>query len=153
MKNKELVALLKDKGLTLISVESLTAGLFASSICEVAGASSIFKGAFVTYQSDFKVDALGIDKALIDSKGVVSSEVAIAMVEACKKYNADYVISFTGNAGPTTCEGDAPVGRVYIGILNKDKSESFEFNFTGDRNEIRHKCVIEGINLLLEKIK
>ena len=65
MKNKELVEKLITNNLTLISVESLTAGLFSSSICEVPGASKIFKGAFVTYQSSFKTDALNIDSNLI----------------------------------------------------------------------------------------
>lgn len=153
MKNKELVEKLITNNLTLISVESLTAGLFSSSICEVPGASKIFKGAFVTYQSSFKTDALNIDSNLINDKGVVSSEVAIEMVKSVKKYNSDLVISFTGNAGPTACEGEAPVGRVYIGLSFKDKYESHSFDFTGDRNSIRQQCVEKGIELLLKKLE
>ena len=40
---------MEEKGLFLCSVESLTGGLFASTITGIPGASHIYKGSFVTY--------------------------------------------------------------------------------------------------------
>ena len=49
-KAKSVLKALEEKGLTLGSVESLTGGLFASTICSVPGASKVFKGSFITYE-------------------------------------------------------------------------------------------------------
>ena len=43
-----LVKTLKEKSLTLSSCESLTGGMFASEMVGISGASSVFKGSFVT---------------------------------------------------------------------------------------------------------
>ena len=44
-----LVNLLKEKGLTIGSVESMTGGMFASEITSINGASEVFKGSLVIY--------------------------------------------------------------------------------------------------------
>jgi nicotinamide-nucleotide amidase len=54
------------KGLSLGSVESLTGGLFASSICSIPGASKVFKGAVVSYSNDVKEKLVGVNPATID---------------------------------------------------------------------------------------
>ena len=46
---EQLVKRLKEKNLTIASCESLTGGMFASSIVNVSGASSVFAGSYVTY--------------------------------------------------------------------------------------------------------
>lgn len=46
---KALIERLKKDRLTIGSCESLTAGLFASTIAEVSGASAVLKGGIVTY--------------------------------------------------------------------------------------------------------
>ena len=51
---KELVQILKEKGMTIGSCESLTAGLFTSRMAEVPGASAVLKGGIVTYQTPIK---------------------------------------------------------------------------------------------------
>ena len=59
-KAKKVLSSLEKRGLTLGSVESLTAGLFASTICSVPGASKVFKGSFITYATSMKIDFLKI---------------------------------------------------------------------------------------------
>ena len=46
---KELVSLLKEKNLTIGSIESMTGGLFASGITSIPGASKVFKGSVVCF--------------------------------------------------------------------------------------------------------
>ena len=65
--------------------------------------------------------------------------------------DVDMALSFTGNAGPDAMEGK-PVGRVYIGICYKDSVETYEFNFDGNREEIRHKCIEKAFELIKMKI-
>ena len=148
----DLVSLFTEKKLTLSCAESLTGGLFASTITSIPGVSKIFKGGIVTYWNEAKANVISVSKDTIDEYGVVSSECASEMVRGVKKlFNTDVAISFTGNAGPTSMEGK-PVGLVYIGIIIKETVFTFEYMFEGDRNQIREACVKQGIKKILELI-
>ena len=149
---KELVEKLKQSNLNLSSAESLTGGLFASTITSIPGVSSIFKGGAVTYWNEIKHDVLGVSNEIINTYGVVSSECAAEMARGVKKiYSSNVAISFTGNAGPSSMEGK-PVGLVYIGVAIEKTVFTFEYMFDGDRNEIRSKCVEVAIKKLKELI-
>lgn len=146
--NNEVISLLKESGLTLGSCESLTGGLFASTVTSYSGVSSFFKGSIVSYSSLIKRDVVGISQDLIDKRGVVSHEVALEMARLSKQLlEVDIAISFTGNAGPEAME-NKEVGLVYIGLAYLDKLESFEYHFEGSRNEIREQVVEAGFKLL-----
>ena len=133
----ELVATLKEKGLTAATAESLTAGMLSSTIVKVPGASAVFRCSFVTYASETKTSLLGVPAELIGQYGVVSAEVAKAMAEgACRAGGTDVGISTTGNAGPEVLEFK-PVGRVYTGICIKGVTTVTEHTFSGDRESIR----------------
>ena len=147
---KELVEILRRQELTISCAESLTGGLFASSICEVPGVSKIFKGGVVTYWNEIKNRVIDVPKKVIEECGVVSADCASYMAKGVKNlYKTDISISFTGNAGPDVMEGK-PVGLVYIGLCYKDTTFVFEYYFEGTRNDIRRKCVEEGFKRILE---
>ena len=143
---EEILEALKNKELTLSCAESLTGGLFSSTICSVSGASKVFKGGVVTYWTEIKNQVINVPQEIIDEYGVVSNECASYMARGVKDlFKTDISISFTGNAGPSSLEGK-PVGLVYIGICLNDITMSFEDN----RNEIRKQCVKEGIKKIYE---
>ena len=113
---KDLIELCKDKHVTVSSCESLTAGLFTSTLASIPGASAVLKGGFVTYFTEMKQVMAHVEKDLIDTFGVVSRECAKQMAQNTREITqSDYCVSFTGNAGPDAMEGK-PVGEVYIGI-------------------------------------
>ncbi len=58
-----LVALYRQRGLTLASAESCTGGLVAGLITSVPGSSDVFERGFVTYSNAAKIDCLGVDTA------------------------------------------------------------------------------------------
>lgn len=154
-KAKKVLSILEEKGLTLGSVESLTAGLFASTICSIPGASKVFKGSIVTYATSLKTDLLGIDKNLIGRVGVVSKEVAREMAtRGREKLNVDVCVSFTGNAGPTKEEGKAPVGRVNMCVSTREINMDIEKDFLLERNAMREECVnamLDALTQIYEK--
>jgi len=142
-KVKSTLLLLKEKGLTLGAVESLTGGLFSAAICAVPGASAVFKGSAVTYWPEIKTSLIGVSEITIKEYDVVSIEVAEEMAEKGReKFNVDLCVSFTGNAGPTSQEGKAPVGRVYMSIATREKTLSFCHNFFMSRNDVREESVM-----------
>jgi PncC family amidohydrolase len=146
------IELLKESNLTLSSCESLTGGLFASTITSFSGVSNFFKGSLVTYQNEVKENLLKISADLINTQGVVSKEIAYQMCEKTSKLlSSDICISFTGNAGPSAME-NKEVGLVYIGICYLNEIEVYEYHFQGDRNSIREQVVLEGFKIIEKKL-
>ena len=91
----------------------------ASTLTDIAGASSWFKKSWVTYANEAKVNELGVDPEELASKGAVSAQVAIMMAKgALKRAEANFAISVTGIAGPTNEGSKKPVGTVYVGIAS-----------------------------------
>ncbi|MGM9814461.1 MAG: CinA family protein [Candidatus Enteromonas sp.] len=138
----DILSFFAKKGLTIGAVESLTAGLFSSLLCEVPGASAVFKGALVTYSPELKEVLANVKASTIQSEGVVSAEVAKQMAIGGKAtLGVDVCVSCTGNAGPSVEEGEAPLGRVYLGLAYKDAVWTIPMDYQGTRNEIRKKTV------------
>lgn len=151
---EELLQLLKDKKLTLGSVESMTGGLFASEFTSVPGSSAVYKGSLITYAASEKIKLAKVCEDTIDQYSVVSKEVAIEMAEGGKKaLDVDVCVSVTGNAGPTSDIGGKPVGEVHIAVCLKDKIIHQKFSLKGNRNHIRSMCVKKMINLVLFSLK
>ncbi|MFA6755940.1 MAG: CinA family protein [Bacilli bacterium] len=144
---------LEEKNYTLGVCESFTGGLFAKAVTDIPGASKVFKGSLVTYSSEAKVNVLGIREEDIKVYGVVSSLVASQMcLNAQKLLHSDVCVSFTGNAGPTTCPGSGEVGECYICVAIKDVFKSFHFNIDGTRNEVRAKACLLACDIILKTL-
>ncbi|MEG2543572.1 MAG: CinA family protein [Longicatena sp.] len=149
----ELIEILKQDKLSIGSCESLTAGLFASRIGDISGASSVFKGAVVTYATTCKIDVVHVDANIIEEYGVISAPCALDMARKARiLLDVDICVSCSGNAGPSTLEGKAS-GLVYCAVASKENSEVFEFHFKGKRNEVRQSVVKEMINITKEFIQ
>ena len=154
MIEQDLVKFLKEKELTIGSVESFTAGLFASLIAGVPGASSVLRGGLITYQTDVKTILLDIPSEEIKLHGVVSKEIAKAMaVNGRKKLGVDICVSFTGNAGPTALDL-LPVGRLFIGISTSSTTNVYEVQMDNmDRNRIREEASLKAMELVMELLR
>ncbi|CUS26569.1 competence damage-inducible protein A [Paucilactobacillus oligofermentans DSM 15707 = LMG 22743] len=149
------VKLLKAKNKAITAAESLTAGMFQSTIASVPGASNVFSGGFVTYSNQVKTQMLNIPSLIIKQNGVVSEQVATSMAENAKVImNADIGISFTGVAGPDSLEGN-PVGTVWIGLagLGMTVAQKLQFASTDSRTAIREKSVLEALRMLWIKLR
>ena len=154
MIEQDLVKFLKEKELTIGSVESFTAGLFTSLIAGVPGASSVLRGGLITYQTDVKTILLDIPSEEIKLHGVVSKEIAKAMaVNGRKKLGVDICVSFTGNAGPTALDL-LPVGRLFIGISTSSTTNVYEVQMDNmDRNRIREEASLKAMELVMELLR
>lgn len=109
------VNILESNKLVLTTAESCTGGMIATRITDVPGSSAVFKYGFVTYSNEAKVDMLGVDRQLIDSFGVVSEPVVIAMAQcALNKSGANIAVAVTGEAGPLASPDSQPVGTVWV---------------------------------------
>jgi nicotinamide-nucleotide amidase len=143
-----------EKNYHIASAESLTGGKFIEKIISAPGASSVCKGSVVCYDQSVKRDVLHISDELLINHGTVSEECALAMSKkVAELLNSTIGISFTGIAGPDPVEGK-PVGTVYISIYMNDGKHFVEkYEFMGNRDDIRHRAVIKGFEILLNLLK
>lgn len=145
---------LKAKALTIAAAESLTGGKFTEKLISVSGASDVVQGGIVCYSPQVKMGMLDVPEKTIQEKGTVSEECAIDLAENVrKKLNADIGISFTGVAGPGVIEGKQ-AGTVYIGLSTLGEvTKAYGFQFQGDRNIVRRRAVMKGLELIFNWVK
>jgi nicotinamide-nucleotide amidase len=144
---------LNQLGKSLSCAESCTGGAIATRFTSQPGASTFFKGSAVTYALESKTSLLGVESQIIDAHGVVSDQVASAMaLGAQKKYQSDYAIATTGNAGPTKGDQGQEVGTVFIGLATPQGVESFHFNMGNNRTRVIHKTVNQAFEMLYRSL-
>ena len=145
--------LLKEKHKTITAAESLTAGLFQSSIADFSGASAVFNGGFVTYSIEEKSKMLHIPLEDLQEHGVVSHFTAEKMAEQSRLLtDADFGIGLTGVAGPDSLEGH-PAGTVFIGIATREKVHSICVVIGGrSRSDVRYIATLCAFNLVRQAL-
>ena len=114
---RDITLRLIERGLTITTMESCTAGLVASLITDTEGSSAVMKGAFITYSNEAKV-ARGVPAETIARYGVYSPETAREMARVCRReYAADIGVGVTGTLGNVDpANRDSVPGAVYIAI-------------------------------------
>jgi nicotinamide-nucleotide amidase len=136
-------AKLVDRNLTLAVAESLTGGLIASRLVNVAGASNWFRGGVVSYASEVKYDVLGVPVG-----PVVSGPAAEAMADGVRQLlKSDVGLSVTGVAGPDEQEGQ-PAGTVFVGLSLGDHVTHSALHLPGDRPRVRAYAAISALDVL-----
>jgi PncC family amidohydrolase len=136
---------------TLVTAESLTGGGIGAALTCVSGASAVYKGGIISYTNEVKHKILGVPTELLDRYGAVSEPVAKAMAEGARKLlEADIAVSVTGLAGPTGDEYGNPVGTVFIGYSDADRTVVRQFLFIGDRESIRKQTAEKALELILQ---
>lgn len=144
---------LRERGLTIAAAESLTGGRIVATLVDVPGASDVVRGGVVAYATEVKATVLGVDAALLASRGPVDPEVARQMADRVRGLlGADIGVSTTGVAGPASPDGQ-PVGRVHIGVAIGDDVREFTLSFDGDREQIRSRTVRAAIDAVAESLR
>jgi len=145
--------LLKSRNETVSVAESCTGGLIGMRLTGIAGSSAYFQQGVITYSNEAKQQALGVPAATLEKFGAVSSETAKAMAEGMRKVaGTDYAISVTGIAGPDGGSEQKPVGTVYIGYADSQKTKSLHFVLPGDRYLIRWRSSQAALDYLRRQI-
>jgi nicotinamide-nucleotide amidase len=140
----EIVDHLRQRGETISTAESLTAGAVSSAIVTIPGASDVFVGGVTAYRDEIKVSHLNVDPALIEKHTVISEEVAIAMAKgAITSFGTTWGIGTTGVAGPNPLDGH-PVGVVWVAIEGPI-SQTIELSLSGERESVRNAATSSAI--------
>ncbi|MHB8540186.1 MAG: competence/damage-inducible protein A [Candidatus Acidiferrales bacterium] len=140
---------LQEHRATIAVAESCTGGMLAARLTNVPGSSSYFLGGVVSYSNDLKSAWVDVPKELIEAKGAVSSEVALAMSDGIRRRTgATLGVGVTGIAGPGGATPEKPVGLVHIAIADEKGAKERNFRFPGDRDRIRHQATQAALDMV-----
>lgn len=135
-----------ERGLRIAVAESLTGGRLADALVSVPGASRVFSGGIVAYDTALKERLLGVDAELLRERGPVDEQVARQMAAgvraACAVPRepggapkpADIGLSTTGVAGPDPDpQTGLPAGVVWIGISSAQGTSAVRLDLGAPR--------------------
>jgi nicotinamide-nucleotide amidase len=148
----DLVARLSAAGQSVAVAESVTGGLVAAALTDVAGASVVVRGGVLAYATDLKAQVLGVDPELLARVGAVDAAVAEQMAAGVRSLmGATYGLATTGVAGPDPVDGK-PVGMVYVAVVGPGSSRVKALSLSGDRGDVRGQSVLAVLSLLAEEL-
>lgn len=140
--------LLRGRDQTVAAAESLTGGLVAAALSEVAGSSTTFRGGFVVYATDTKASVAGVPRDVLGAYGAVSPQTAVALAtQARERFAADWGVATTGVAGPDEQDGRA-VGTVHVAVAGPGGGTVRSSRLPGDRDRVRLLAVTAVLDLL-----
>jgi nicotinamide-nucleotide amidase len=141
---------LTERGWTIATAESCTAGLLAGRLTELPGSSAYVAGGVVVYSDAAKTALAGVDPELIATHGAVSPEVALALAEgALARLGADVGVGITGIAGPGGGTPDKPVGLVCFSVAAHDgRRLGLREQIPGGRADVRDRSTTVALHLV-----
>ena len=136
-----LVGLLKDRGETLATAESLTGGLVGGALTDVPGVSAVYRGGVVVYATDLKAKLAGVPEDLLAAVGPVHPDTAAALATGVReRLEATYGLATTGVAGPDPQAG-IEAGTVYVAAAGPGSVLVRKLQLTGVRAAVRRASV------------
>jgi nicotinamide-nucleotide amidase len=146
--DEQVAALLK--GHRIATGESCTGGMLAARLTDRGGSSAYVAGGVVAYSNEAKMALLGVDPALIERVGAVSTEVAEALADgAMSRFEADLGVGITGIAGPDGGTEEKPVGLVCFSVASADGQRiTRSVRLPGNRADVRDRSTTVAMHLL-----
>src|ERR1700741_3387860 len=110
---------------TISAAESCTGGLLAQRLTSIAGSSSYFLGGVVCYSNELKTAWADVPAEMIQTKGAVSSEVAVALAEGIRRrVGSTLGVGITGIAGPGGGSEEKPVGTGHVALASQSETKA-----------------------------
>ncbi len=134
---------------TISTAESCTGGLLAERLTRTPGSSNYFLGGVVSYSNELKSAWVDVPSEIIQSRGAVSSEVAVALADGIRRRTGSTLgVGITGVAGPGGGTPEKPVGLVYIALADGSVPRERTLNFPGDRERVRWQASQTALDMV-----
>ena len=147
------VALLREKKLTVALAESCTGGKVSAAITDIPGASDVFGCGVCVYSNDIKQKLLNVSAETLAAHGAVSAETAREMAAGVRALScADIGISITGIAGPGGGSAEKPVGLVWFCVdcaaFQETSKQLLSRGHKEERGMIRSMATLYALDLI-----
>jgi len=134
---------------TIATAESCTGGLLAERLTRISGSSAYFLGGVVSYSNALKSAWVDVPAEIIESRGAVSAEVAVALADGIRRRTgATLGVGITGVAGPNGGSPEKPVGTVHVAIADASGSKERGVLYPGERDRIRWQASQTALDLV-----
>jgi nicotinamide-nucleotide amidase len=145
------VAMLRERGLTLAVAESCTGGGLGNLVTSVPGSSQVFLGGVIAYANSVKTGVLGVREETLKRHGAVSEATAAEMAAGARRLTGAAIgLAITGIAGPGGDNPKKPVGLVHMSLSAGDGVRSLRQIFSGSREVIKLRSEFYALNLVRE---
>ncbi len=143
------LALARSRSVRIAVAESCTGGKLSAALTDFAGSSDVFEGGVIAYSNELKMSALDVSPGLLAQFGAVSEQTALEMAAGVAlRTGADFTVATTGIAGPGGATVEKPVGLVWFGVHTPLDDTAVSRQFPGDRNDVRIRATMFGLDLL-----
>ncbi len=146
-----LAALLRERGITLATLEACTAGQLSTTLASSPAAAETFRGGLVAYQTDL-LPRFGVRPELVAARGALSVEVVRAMATAAR----DMLQANVGLAAVCGAEEDsAGQSRLLVvhGAVDLDGFVSTVTNhYSTTHRDVRRRAVLDAMDLLRRQL-
>lgn len=148
-----LVRLLRQRGQTVATAESVTGGDLAARLARVPGASAVLAGGAVVYQAGAKERLLGLPASFLAEQGTVSEATTRALAQAAQaRFGTDHALAVTGVAGPSEVDG-LPVGTAFWALAGAGgEVEVHGRHVPGDRVQVIARIGTAALDLLRRRL-
>ena len=148
---EHIVEILKERELSLATVESCSGGLLSASITEIEGVSQVFRGAVVAYQRLIKERLLGLDPSHLDRRGTIDLSITYELAKSGMRiFDTDLCVGITCAAGPTSPHPWIKKGDAFVSVVSRWGVISRSFHFNGDRSGVRWSVIESSIMMIHE---
>ncbi|KGE03872.1 CinA family nicotinamide mononucleotide deamidase-related protein [Pseudohaliea rubra] len=149
----ELLALLRERGLTVATAESCTGGAIAAALTRVPGSSAAFEAGYVTYSNAIKTRTLGVREETLATHGAVSEAVVREMATgALERAGADLAVAVSGVAGPEGGTAAKPVGTVWLAWGDREQLDTVCLLWPVERTLFQTMVAALALDLLRRRL-
>jgi len=153
--SEKIGALLREKGLFLVTAESCSGGLLAHLITSVAGSSDYYVGGVVAYSNSAKQCWLKVRAATLKQFGAVSQETVLEMAAGARAalrgripLERTIALAISGIAGPGGGTPQKPVGLVWIALSSVSGQRAQVYHFSGNRQAVMRQAAQAALEML-----
>ncbi|MEN0037941.1 MAG: nicotinamide-nucleotide amidohydrolase family protein [Cellvibrio sp.] len=142
----KVIRFLNERGLSVTTAESCTAGLVAAFMADVSGCGNALHSGYVVYTEEAKNTCLGVRLQTIHAFGLTSEEVAMEMaIGALHRSAANLIVAITGMAESDDCLSGVICFAYGLKTQNGYRLLSETKKFEGSRNSVRKSSAIHAI--------
>jgi nicotinamide-nucleotide amidase len=146
---EKVLRLLLARRWTVSTAESCTGGGLSARLVRVPGVSAAFKGGVTAYANEIKMDHLAVPARVLEEKGAVSPETALAMAQGvARAFRTEVGVGITGIAGPEGGTPEKPVGTVCVAVATPCVETTRKYLCGGDRPRVQALAVAYALDML-----